>query len=331
MSSVIKSKGFEVENLEKNLKIYVKSKLKVYEVVGVGKAVIEREEFCASKFKFTVKKDSEISFNQGDAISVKLGDEGLFFGYVFSKSRDKNELIEVIAYDQVRYMKNKVCYSRGTSTLTEVIYSLGSRYGFNLGEVDKCNTMLLPMAGENVALLDVVKKGCKTAGENGEKYILFDNFGYLYFKNEKDLYTDVLIDATQSENYVYTDTIDKNVYNKVVLYVVTKGQGAVKAYEYEDKESVEKWGELIITKKLTGYSDANEGQSLLKEYSRINREIVLKGVLGNNKIIPGSRVYVKMIMGDIYLDGFMRVKKAVHIFENNLYKADVYLDGSEID
>ena len=74
-----------------------------------------------------------------------------------------------------------------------------------------------------------------------------------------------------------------------------------------------------------------EAESLLKEYSRINREIVLKGVSGNNKIIPGSRVYVKMTMGDIYLDGFMRVKKAVHIFENNLYKADVYLDGSEID
>ena len=319
MSGVITSKVFDVDTPDKSLKIYVKSNLKIYEVVAVGKAVIEKEEFCAGKFTFTVKKDGVISFNQGDAISVKLGDKGLFFGYVFSKSRDKNSLIEVVAYDQMRYMKNKVCYSRGNCSLEEVVYSLEEKYGFHLGQIDKCNSMLYPMAGESVALLDMVKKGCVEVMEkSGEKYILFDDFGYLSLKNEKNLVTDVYIDATQSENYVYTDTIDKNVYNTVRLYSATRG---VKAQECTDKESVDAWGELILTKKVSGQlQTADEAKKLLKEYSRINREIVLKGIRGNSHIIPGSRVWVKMAMGDIYLDGFMRVKKVRHLFENNLYK-----------
>ena len=52
---------------------------------------------------------------------------------------------------------------------------------------------------------------------------------------------------------------------------------------------------------------------------------------GNGEFFPGSYVYVVFTMGDLALDGYMRIKKAVHVFENNVYRCDVYLDGSEIE
>ncbi|MGM9552550.1 MAG: hypothetical protein ACI3XA_09885 [Clostridia bacterium] len=324
---------FLVENGEEKLKVYIKSNLKVYSVVLVGKATVEKEEFCASKFKFTVLKDNVVSFNQGDAVSVKFGSEGIFFGYVFSKSRDKDGLIDVVAYDQMRYMKNKVCYQRGFMSLEETVRTIAKKNDLNIGDVDPCKVMLSPMASQSVSLLDVVAKGCNDVRKNsGERYIVFDDFGYLALKNEDNLVTDVLIDASQAENYVYTDTIDSGVYNKIQLYVNSSRMGAVIIMEDSDEESMNKWGTLVLSKRLDGGNyNTSIVKNMLDEYNHINREIVLMGVRGNSKLIPGSSVYVRLSMGDLALDGYMRVKKAMHIFENNLYKTNLYLDGRNLD
>lgn len=324
---------FDAESGKDRLEIFVKSKLKVYKVVAAGCVKIDREEFCAAKLSFKVLKDATISFNQGDAVSVKYDGEGVFFGYVFTKKRDKSNIIEVICYDQLRYLKNRRTYTRGRMRLDEVVNSILKNCALRAGQVDKGNAMLMSVAAENVSLLDVIKKACKDErGMSGERFMLFDNIGRIDLKNEKDMVLDIILDQSNTENCVYRDTIDEGVYNTIEVYSHKERLNTRTLSIVNDKETMDKWGTLILTKKAVDpLNAAGEAKNLLEEYNRINREIVFENAVGDIRIYPGSGVYVKMTTGDLRLEGYMRVKRAVHIFEKNVYSVNVYLDGSEIE
>ena len=342
MTTVIRNKNsfdrslqreiFDVEENTRKLKIYIKSKLVVYEVNAVDSVVIDKEEFCASKLTFSVLKDSKLSFNQGDAVSVKYDSEALFYGYVFSKCRDKRGLIRVECYDQMRYMKNRRSYTRGKMSVDEVVKKLADECALRVGELDHSNALLPAVAADNVSLLDVVKRACvETRRLSGRRFILYDDAGALKLKDERELVCNVLIDSSQAENFTYSDTIDSDVYNTIQLYSDTKRLNIRDITTLSDKETMAAWGTLILAKKATDPEGAyDEGRRLLEEYNRINREIVLKTVKGDKRFIPGCSVALKMTMGDLYFDGYVRIRRAVHRFENNLYSADLYVDGSEV-
>lgn len=323
---------FNTDKTGEGLRVYIKSKLTVYEAVIVGEAKLEREEFCASKFTFRVLKDNNISFDQGDAVSVKYDGENIFFGFVFEKSRGKEGIICVTAYDQMRYMKNRRTYTRGRMTLDEIVMKLSSEYMLRTGVVEKSSTPLMPLAADNVSLLDVVKKAAADTMENGgERYILYDDAGYLTLRRESQMGTGIYIDSSLAGDFLYKDSVDNGVYNIVEVYNDTPKLNKRTLNTASDSETIKKWGSLILSKKAENVDDmANEAKNLLKKYDRINREIVLKCAAGNTALRGGCSVYVSMAMGDLSLAGQMRVKKAVHSFENNAYTADIYLDGSGI-
>lgn len=343
MTTVIKNKNsfdkstkrevFDVEENTRKLRIYIKSKLKVYEVSPVDTVEIDKEEFCAAKLVFFVLKDSTISFNQGDAVSVKYDSETLFYGYVFSKCRDKRGLIRVECYDQMRYMKNRRSYARGRMSLDEIVTKLANDCALRAGEIDKSNVLLPAVASDNVSLLDVVKSACaQTRRLSGKRYILYDDAGKLMLKDESELVCDVLIDSTQAEDFTYNDTIDHDVYNTIQLYTDTKRLNLREITTVSDKETMALWGTLILSKKATDPNSAyEEGKQLLEEYNNVHREIVLKTVKGDGRFVPGCSVALKMTMGDLYFDGYVRIRRAVHRFKNNFYSADLYVDGSEAE
>ncbi len=323
---------FDVDEKESRLKVYVKSSLKIYDVV-VGKACLEREEFCAGKFTFSVVKDDVISFNQGDAVSVKFDGEGIFYGYVFSKERDKRGIIEVVCYDQMRYLKNKSTYTRGRMNIGEVVRKVSEECGLSIGELAGCNVLLNPVCAQNISLLDVVKKACSDVRTiSGKRFILYDDCGFLTLKDEEDMVLDILIDSSDAGNFFYKDSIDNNVYNTVSLYTDTKRINLRDVVNVYDKDSVRAWGTLSLSKKAEdGENALEEAKNLLAQYNRVNREIVLDKLCGDTRLSPGCRVYVDMEMGDLDIDRYMRVKKALHFFENNIYFVKLYLDGSCFD
>lgn len=324
---------FNVDGAKSRLKVYIKNKLTVYDVPVVTEALVEKEEFCASKFTFYVLKDSSVSFDQGDAVSVKYDDAGIFYGYVFSKYRDKDNLIKVVCYDQMRYMKNRRTYTRGSMTLSEAVRRIASEYSLNVGDIDSCNTLLKPVAADNVSLLDVVRKACKDVREiSGERFILYDDCGRLNLKNEAGLAMNTVIDPSQAENFIYSDTIDRDTYNMIQIYNDTKRLNIREVTTVSDKETMGKWGALMLSRHTTEPENAyTQAKNLLKEYNRINRTIVLKTVKGDAGFIPGCSVYLKMTMGDLYFDRYVRVKKVIHKFKNGFYSADIYIDGSEVE
>lgn len=320
---------FDADSNTSKLRIYIKSALKVYEAVTCGEVRIDREEFCAAKCTFTVLKDGIISFNQGDAVSVKYDGEGIFYGFVFSKKRGKEGIISVTAYDQMRYLKNRRTYTRAAMRLDEIVSKIASDNALRIGSVERSGVILPAMAAESVSLLDVIRRAAKdTQSLGGGRFILYDDCGYLKLAKEQSLETDILINPSLAENFIYTDSIDKDVYNYAEVYSDKKRYNLRSLYTASDGENMAKWGTLIISKKASDpLNMASEAKALLDEYNRVNREIVIKSVKGRSALRGGSTVSVSLTMGDLYLNGKMRVTRAIHRFENNTYLTDIYIDG----
>ena len=52
-----------------------------------------------------------LDFHEGDEVQAVYGGTPFFYGYVFVKSRSKDNLMSATAYDQIRYLKNKAVYT----------------------------------------------------------------------------------------------------------------------------------------------------------------------------------------------------------------------------
>lgn len=62
------------------------------------------------KLSFKLVKDPVLQLGEGAAVRLKVDGKPVFFGFVFTQKRDKDQRIEVTAYDQLRYLNNKDTY-----------------------------------------------------------------------------------------------------------------------------------------------------------------------------------------------------------------------------
>ena len=91
-----------------NIELLIQNGSKLYQpLVEEGIQWTTERTGSPSILKFTVVKDQDISFQEGDAVRMKVDGKNVFYGFIFKKKRNKEHHIEVTAYDQLRYLKNK--------------------------------------------------------------------------------------------------------------------------------------------------------------------------------------------------------------------------------
>ena len=73
------------------------------------------------KLTFNMVYDTAIKISEGAAVRLKVDGKPVFFGFIFSQKRDKNQIITVTAYDQLRYLKNKDTYVYENKTASQFI------------------------------------------------------------------------------------------------------------------------------------------------------------------------------------------------------------------
>lgn len=80
-----------------------------YEPVIVDSITWEMErKGSPSKLTFTVVKDKELDFCEGNSVRLFLGDKLIWYGRIFQKKRDKEQYIKVTAYDSLDISKIKI-------------------------------------------------------------------------------------------------------------------------------------------------------------------------------------------------------------------------------
>ena len=61
--------------------------------------------------KFNVLKAGDLSFAEGDIVRFSADGQLQFYGWVFTKSKDRWGEIQVTCYDRIRYLKANASYN----------------------------------------------------------------------------------------------------------------------------------------------------------------------------------------------------------------------------
>jgi hypothetical protein len=70
------------------------------------------------KLTFNVIADSTLKIEEGNAIRFKVNGISVFYGFIFAIQRNKDSVLKITAYDQLRYLKNKdtITYKNKTAS-----------------------------------------------------------------------------------------------------------------------------------------------------------------------------------------------------------------------
>lgn len=358
-------------------------------------------DLAPAKLTFNVLKDPLLDIQEGDLVNFKVNGELIFVGYIFEKSRSKNNIIQVTCYDQCRYLKSEGYYIfDGKNSASELIIALSKDLGIKLGEItpteykisrvfdgksyqDILLTMLkltsinspkIPVKALNAKKtkslnpdkyrggysgLDNVRMDKDSHAErtlNPEKadhtfdevstdvkrkpiYVAYDDNGLLTVKELNDMVTDILIDASQVEDYEYISSIDRNTFTQILVVREAKTGSDKHKEAYRTggayaSEETKRWGVLqkVYKPDEKDLNAIEKAKIMLDKLARKTHTLRLKGCLGRTVIRPGSGIWLNFDIGDQILNELVYVQAVTHNFSNNKHTMDldiIYFDKQE--
>lgn len=270
-----------------------------------------------SKLTFTVIKDKTADFNEGNPVLFKYNGKDVFYGFVFSKSRDKEQHISVTAYDQLRYLKNKQTYAYKNKSTDELIKMIAKDFKLQVGELESTGYKMDDVQ-DNATLFDIIQNSInETILNKNQMFVLYDDFGKLTLKNAANMLipTDFIISEYTAQNFDYKSSIDEQTYNQIYLYS-ENGQN----YVAKDSTNIKNWGVLQLTEKFTDAENPQaKSAALLSLYNNVSRSLKINNAFGDIRAHAGASIFVNLNIGDIILCDYMLIEKATHVFEDNLH------------
>lgn len=288
------------------------------------------------KLTFKVLKDDILDFSEGSPVRMRVDGDNVFFGFVFKQQRDKNKIITVTAYDQLRYLKNKDTKVYEDKTASQFIRMIANDYSLNVGTLENTIYTIESRVEENTSLFEMISNALDmTLTNTGEMYVLYDDFGKLTLKHLSSMYVGVpgaylMIDEETGQNFDYTSSIDDDTYNKIKLTYDNEDSGYREVYIAQDSSNINKWGILqyydTLQKGENGQAKAN---ALLKLYNKKTRNLKITKAIGDNRVRAGSMIVVNLDLGDVKLKNWMLVEKCTHTYKENEHWMDLTLRGGE--
>lgn len=283
------------------------------------------------KLTFNVVKDDIIDFQEGNPVIFRVNGKNVFFGFVFVKDRNKNQIIKVTAYDQLRYLKNKETYVYKGKKASDVVRMIASDFGLQTGAIEDTGYVIESRVQDNKTLFDIIYDALDLTLLNRRKmYVLYDDFGKLSLRNVESMkIPDLVVGEYNSQDFSYKTDIDTDTYNKVKLYRDNEETGKREIYIAQDSRNINNWGVLQYFDKVDENTNPKvKAESILKLKNRKKRTLQLKEVLGDIRVRAGTSVMVLMRkLGDISIQQYMLVEKAKHVFKNDEHYMTLDLRG----
>ena len=281
------------------------------------------------KLTFTVLKTEGVDFSEGDPVCFYYDKKPVFMGYVFKKSRDREQRIEVTCYDQIRYLKNKYTYIFENKTASQIISALCNDFNLSTGAMDNTGYVIPAISKENISALDIALDVLEeTLLNTGNMFVLYDDFGKINVKNCANMMSTTLIYEQSAENFDYSSSIDDETYNNIVLYY--KGDdNTIQIFTASSEARIREWGTLRYFEEVDNPTSAqNKANALLNLYNKKTRELTIDGAFGDVTVRGGTLIPVKLNLGDINVNNYMLVEKVTHKFNKDHYTMDLTLEGA---
>lgn len=274
-----------------------------------------------SSLDIKLLKDKTISINNGDVVSFKVGNNKVFYGYVFDNSGSKDIDIKLTAYDQIRYLLNNDTYVFKNKKASQIISQIAKDVGLRIGTIEDTAYVIPSVLEDDKKLLDIMYSALdKTLMSTKQTYVLYDDFGYLTLRNINNMKQPVVIsDDSNLGDYSWSNSIDNDTYNRVKIVRDVKGKEnkpnsknkkdkkddknktGREVYIAQDSNNIARWGRLQYFKKVDEKMNKAQIQELVNSTLQLkNKEkktLKLKDVISTDisadlKLRAGSGVYV---------------------------------------
>lgn len=285
------------------------------------------------KLTFKVLLDDALDITEGNAVRFKWDGSNIFYGFIFSKKMDKDRIITVTAYDQLRYLKNKDTYVYENKTAGEVIKMICDDFQMQTGDIEDTGFKIASRVEDSQTLFDIIQNALDVTLENQKYiYVMYDDFGKVTLKGLDNMRLNLLIDEETGENFDYTSSIDEQTYNRIKLIYDNEDTGQRDVYISQDSANMNNWGVLQYYDTLDeGENGQEKVDALLSLYNTKTRKLTIKNALGDVRVRAGSMVVVIMDLGDIKLKNLMLVETCKHTFKLDEHMMELKLRGGEIN
>lgn len=285
------------------------------------------------KLAFSVYNDGLLKVDEGDPVSFRADGKNVFYGFVFKRSWNKDKIISITAYDQLRYLKNKTVFKYENKTATEVIMMIAEDFMLNVGTLEDTSYKIEKRLEDGETLFDIILNALDITLENKKKlYVLYDDFGKLTLKDIESMKINLLIDEVSGENFDYTSSINEETFNQVVLKRDNEITGQKEVYPLNDINNINKWGVLQYYDTVDDKVNiSNMADILLKLYNKKSTNFSIASVFGDVRVRGGSSVLTQLDLGDFKLQHWMLVEKAIHRFKKDEHLMDLTLRGGGIN
>ena len=318
--------------MEVNVELLIQHGNKVFSpIVQEGITWSTERKGCPGELQFKVVKDDIIEFQEGDAVRLKVNGSNVFYGFVFKKKRNKDHIITVTAYDQLRYFKNKDTYVYENKTASEFIQMIAKDFQLQTGTIENTGFKIASRIEENTSLFDMVQNALDLTLENKKQmYVLYDDFGKITLKSLDSMGLNLLIDEETGENFDYTSSIDDQTYNKIKLTYDNEDTGKREVYIAQHGENINQWGILQYFDTLQkGENGQAKADALLSLYNKKTRNLTISNAFGDIRVRAGSMIPVMLYLGDIKVENYMLVEKCKHEFKESQHLMNLTLRGGE--
>ena len=275
------------------------------------------------KLTFTIIKSGDLSFTEGDIVRFSVDGQLQFYGWVFTKSKNRWGEIDVTCYDRLRYLKANASYGFYGQTVGQIIQQIAGDLQLDVGAIADTGYQIPSLIEKDQSCLDIIESAVQqTLLNTGSIYVFYDDGNGLALQKPEDMKSSVLIgEKSLLTDYTYKTDIDSQTYNSVKLARPNEETGMADVVVSQDSDTIGQWGMLQLYQTVDG--DVNTAQmeaqanATLQYYNRRLRTLSVES-LG----VPGLRAGMMVLMkvpglGDINLDQYVLLEKVSHTWKND--------------
>lgn len=294
------------------------------------------------KATFDLVVDGTLEFYEGATVTIEYNSVKMFKGFVFTKTRTQDtDIISVICYDQLRYLKNSDTYVFENMTSADIFSKLCDDFVIPFRVVDSSEYICTPRVEQNKTLYEMITNACwDTLINTGQWFIIRDNFGTLEHVRVTSLQPGVMIgDDSLLTGYNFDTSIDKNTYNQIKLYRDNQDTGERDLFIVNDTvnsgDTLRWWGILQLYQQV----DDNKNLAQIEEfalgmldlYNNVKQSLRMD-CLGVPTVHAGSLILCSINnIVDTPINEYLLITECIHSINNNDHtmslKTEVFTNG----